>query len=305
MKKQLLLISSAALLASSCSNELLEESPSNATPSKGITFSVVEDEATRGMVTNEFKSFFFAEQDRVSIYADKVKKGLTTPATVSNYASAATYKATKSAGSPWLAGVDDANILTFDPSLYTATTTPSFFVVYPAAATVNYTGGKFEITPAATLATQGTTGSTMNFDSRLLYQYIEQKPANSWNSVGESMNVQLNLKSPLSMLYFNVNDIANYSEFGNLTSITLDATGAYWMNGTTVNSVAASPLSYAADGKFVAKKDNTIEYVKGASAEGTTITLSVGAAITNNTKVIDRSRTYTDHISYMQILNAS
>lgn len=285
MKKQLLLISSAALLASSCSNELLEESPSNATPSKGITFSVVEDEATRGMVTNEFKSFFFAEQDRVSIYADKVKKGLTTPATVSNYASAATYKATKSAGSPWLAGVDDANILTFDPSLYTATTTPSFFVVYPAAATVNYTGGKFEITPAATLATQGTTGSTMNFDSRLLYQYIEQKPANSWNSVGESMNVQLNLKSPLSMLYFNVNDIANYSEFGNLTSITLDATGAYWMNGTTVNSVAASPLSYAADGKFVAKKDNTIEYVKGASAEGTTITLSVGAAITNNTKV--------------------
>lgn len=285
MKKQLLLISSAALLASSCSNELLEESPSNATPSKGITFSVVEDEATRGMVTNEFKSFFFAEQDRVSIYADKVKKGLATPATVSNYASAATYKATKSAGSPWLAGVDDANILTFDPSLYTATTTPSFFVVYPAAATVNYTGGKFEITPAATLATQGTTGSTMNFDSRLLYQYIEQKPANSWNSVGESMNVQLNLKSPLSMLYFNVNDIANYSEFGNLTSITLDATGAYWMNGTTVNSVAASPLSYAADGKFVAKKDNTIEYVKGASAEGTTITLSVGAAITNNTKV--------------------
>ena len=285
MKKQLLLISSAALLASSCSNELLEESPSNATPSKGITFSVVEDEATRGMVTNEFKSFFFAEQDRVSIYADKVKKGLTTPATVSNYASAATYKATKSAGSPWLAGVDDANILTFDPSLYTATTTPSFFVVYPAAATVNYTGGKFEITPAATLATQGTTGSTMNFDSRLLYQYIEQKPANSWNSVGESMNVQLNLKSPLSMLYFNVNDIANYSEFGNLTSITLDATGAYWMNGTTVNSVAASPLSYAADGKFVAKKDNTIEYVKGASAEGTTITLSVGATITNNTKV--------------------
>ena len=30
---------------------------------------------------------------------------------------------------------------------------------------------------------------------------------------------------------------------------------------------------------------HTIEYVKGASAEGTTITLSVGAAITNNTKV--------------------
>lgn len=286
MKKQLLLISSAALLASSCSNELLEESPSNATPSKGITFSVVEDEATRGMVTNEFKSFFFAEQDRVSIYADKVKKGVASPTTVSNYADYATYKATKSAGSPWLAGVDDANILTFDPSLYTATTTPSFFVVYPAAATVNYTGGKFEITPAATtLAAQSTTGSTMNFDSRLLYQYIEQKPENSWNSVGESMNVKLNLKSPLSMLYFNVNDIANYSDFGNLNSITLDATGAYWMDGTTEKSVAASPLSYAADGKFVAKKDNTIEYVKGAAAEGTTITLTVGAAITNNTKV--------------------
>ena len=288
MKKQLLLISSAALLASSCSNELLEESPSSATPSKGITFSVVEDDATRGMVTNEFKSFFFAEQDSVNIYADKVKKGSTT---ISGYTSRAIYKATKSAGSPWLAGVDDSNILTFDPSLYTATTTPSFFVVYPTTATVSYASDKFTITPAATLATQTTTGSTMNFDSRLLYQYIEQKPENSWNSVGESMNVKLSLKSPLSMLYFNVNDIDNYSEFGNLTKITLDATGAYWMNGTTVNPVAASPLSYAlagastTGGTFVAKKDNTIEYVPGTEPEINKITLNVNAAITNNTKV--------------------
>lgn len=284
MKKQLLLISSVALLASSCSNELLEETSSNSTPSNGITFSVVEDDATRGMVTSDYKSFFFAETDRISIYADKVKKGGTA---VSNYGSAAVYKATKSAGSPWLAGVDDANTLSFDATLYTPTTTPSFFVVYPTTATVAYNTGnsKFTITPGATLATQSTTGSTMNFDSRLLYQYIEQKPANSWNSVGESMNVKLSLKSPLSMLYFNVNDIANYSEFGNLLSVTLDATGAYWMDGTTVKNEGASPLSYAADGTFVAKKDNTIEYVKGATTEINQIVLNVNAAITNSTKV--------------------
>ena len=284
MKKQLLLISSVALLASSCSNELLEETPSNSTPSNGITFSVVEDDATRGMVTNDYKSFFFAETDRISIYADKVKKGGTA---VSNYSSPAEYKATKSAGSPWLAGVDDANTLSFDATLYTATTTPSFFVVYPKTASVTYNTGtnKFTITPGATLAAQKTTASTMNFDSRLLYQYIEQKPANSWNSVGESMNIHLSLKSPLSMLYFNVNDIANYSEFGELKSVTLDATGAYWMDGTTVNNVTASPLSYGTDGTFVAKKDNTIEYVKGSAAEGFQIVLDVNAAITNSTKV--------------------
>lgn len=270
-----------AVLASSCSNELLEEAPSsNAGISNGITFSVVEDEATRGMVNSNWSSFFFAEQDKVGIYADQVMQGTTA---VNGYTNKYIYKATKSAGAPWLAGVDDNNVLTYKSS-YANNVTPSFFVVYPQDATVTYASDKFTITPAATLATQTTDGTRMNFNSRILYQYIAQKPANDWNSVGESMNVKLALTSPLSMLYFTVNDIENYDAFGKLETIKLDATGAYWMDGTTKQSVAASPLSYASDDKFESNIKNEISLKKGQAPQPTSIILTVNANIKNGTK---------------------
>lgn len=279
MKKKIFFLSSVALLAASCTNEIIEEGPAQNVAVKGISFKMAEGDETRGMVTDEYKSFFYAESDRVGIYADKVTMG---GADVTNYGKMAEYKATKSTGNPLLTGVNDANTLSYKAS-YGKNESASFFITYPTTATVEYAEKKFKITDFNTLEDQAmTTDGTMNFNARLMFDYITgMKPEKSYHSVGETL--EMNLTSPLSMLYFSFQDIKSYPAFGELNTITLNATGAkYKKDGKDVEA-AASPLTFGTGAKVVVAADGTYT-VDNGTTPGTEIVLAVNKAIENNAK---------------------
>ena len=277
MKKKIFFLSSVALLAASCTNEIIEEGPAQNGAVKGISFKMAEGDETRGMVTDEYKSFFYAELDRVGIYADKVKKD---GGDVLNYGTKATYKATKSTGNPLLTGIADDEILSYWSS-YANNQSASFFIVYPEDAKVNYAADKFTITPSVNLAAQSmSTDGTMNFDSRLMFDYITgMKPQYSYNSVGETL--EMNLTSPLTMLYYSFQDVESY-EFGKLQTITLDATGASYVKGTKLPA-AASPLTFGTEASVVVNKNETYT-VNAGTAPGTQIVLNVNKNIKNDAK---------------------
>lgn len=279
MKKKIFFLSSVALLAASCTNEIIEEGPAQNGAVKGISFKMAEGDETRGMVTDEYKSFFYAELDRVGIYADKVTKGATP---VANYdkTAMAEYKATKSTGNPLLTGVNDDNILSYKES-YANNESASFFIAYPKESTVAYGSDKFTITPSVNLAAQSmSTDGTMNFDSRLMFDYITgMKPQYSYNSVGETL--EMNLTSPLTMLYYSFQDVESY-EFGKLQTITLDATGASYVKGTK-QTAAASPLTFGTGASVVVNKNETYT-VNAGTDPGTQIVLNVNKKIKNDAK---------------------
>lgn len=278
MKKKIFFLSSVALLAASCTNEIIEEGPAQNGAVKGISFKMAEGDETRGMVTEEYKSFFYAELDRVGIYADKVKKD---GGNVTNYVTMATYKATKSTGNPLLTGIADDEILSYWSS-YADNQSASFFIVYPTDATVTYDTDKFTITPSDDLAVQAMSGDgTMNFDSRLMFDYISgKKPAKSYHSVGETLEMQMG--SPLTMLYFSFQDVDDY-EFGNLQTITLKATSAFYEKGTTKTDVAASPLTFGTSASVVVNKDKSYTVDNGTNP-GSQIVLKVNKDIENGAK---------------------
>lgn len=283
MKKKIFFLSSVALLAASCTNEIIEESPAQNGAVKGISFKMAEGDETRGMVTDEYKSFFYAETDSVSIYADKVLKG---GAIVAGYdsKSKAAYKATKSTGNPLLTGVNNANVLSYKAS-YGKDESASFFITYPTTANVAYADKdkKFTITGFNTLEDQAmTTDSTMNFNARLMFDYITgMKPEKSYHSVGETL--EMNLTSPLSMLYFSFQDINSYSAFGKLNTITLNATGAKYTKDGKEVAAAASPLTFGTEAKVVVAADETYT-VDNGKTPGKEIVLTVNKAIGNGAK---------------------
>lgn len=277
MKKKIFFLSSVALLAASCTNEIIEEGPAQNGAVKGISFKMAEGDETRGMVTDEYKSFFYAELDRVGIYADKVTKDGND---VFNYATMATYKATKSTGNPLLTGIADDEILSYW-SNYASNQSASFFIVYPKDAAVTYASDKFTITPKDNLAVQEMSkDGTMNFDSRLMFDYITgKKPAKSYHSVGETLEMQMG--SPLTMLYFSFQDVEDY-DFGKLQTITLNAIGAsYEKNGK--QSAAASPLTFGTDATVEVKKDKSYTVNNGTNP-GSQIVLNVNQTIENGSK---------------------
>lgn len=251
MKKSLLFLATAALFAS-CSDDLLE--PNNgfqASNEKGITFQVVDD-ATRGMIdpAASYDAFFFAEQDRVSIWSSKALKGWdyshdswTTPSTTWNDV-AAIYKATKSKGNPNFTSTDDANLLGFN-----GTTEAQFFVAYPigqtlSAATVNNVT-TFTVTPVMNLTAQSMSGY-MNMDARLMYDYAKGKkssitePKAANKSVGET--VALQFMSPLSTALFKCSDLATYGDvLGKLQSVTFSSDYSPLVPNSTVNNSFTVP----------------------------------------------------------------
>lgn len=229
MKKSFLFFASAALLAS-CSSDLFESDSYQASNHKGITFEVVENAATRGLteeVGGAFKSYFFAEQDRINIWSNNALIGLPGTSTAWN-SPAAVYKATSSTGNPRFTSIDDDNVLNFKAWNNSPSPVGKFFVAYPTGQIVENVAGKFKVTPNINLQEQ-TMDGYMNFNSRLMYDYAEaQKAKGSVKetniSVGE--RVEMQLKSPLSLAAFYIKDINDYrSQFGNLNQVMFTALG--------------------------------------------------------------------------------
>lgn len=230
MKKSFLFFASAALLAS-CSSDLFESDSYQASNHKGITFEVVENAATRGLTEEDggaFKSYFFAEQDRINIWSDNALIG-SAPGTSTAWTLApAVYKATSSTGNPRFTSIDDANVLNFKAWNNSPSPVGKFFVAYPTGQTVANVDGKFNVTPNINLQEQ-TMDGYMNFDSRLMYDYATAQKANGSVketniSVGE--RVEMQLKSPLSLAAFYIKDINDYrSQFGKLNQVMFTALG--------------------------------------------------------------------------------
>lgn len=229
MKKSFLFFASAALLAS-CSSDLFESDSYQASNHKGITFEVVENAATRGLteeVGGAFKSYFFAEQDRINIWSDNALIGLPGTSTAWN-SPAAVYKATSSTGNPRFTSIDDDNVLNFKAWNNSPSPVGKFFVAYPTGQIVENVAGKFKVTPNINLQEQ-TMDGYMNFNSRLMYDYAEAQKANGSVketniSVGE--RVEMQLKSPLSLAAFYIKDINDYrSQFGKLNQVMFTALG--------------------------------------------------------------------------------
>ena len=111
--KKLIYCACAALLTVACTEEDLIQQTVE-TGSRGITFEAIEavDDATRGAFEVEGTNghfFWYAEQDRMSVYADNVDgtNGVVS-AWTSPFSSPAVYKATKSERQGQFTAVDDA-----------------------------------------------------------------------------------------------------------------------------------------------------------------------------------------------------
>ena len=256
MKKSLLFLSAVALMAS-CTNDLMEES-APAVANGGVTFEI-ENAETRGMVDG-LSSFFFAEQDRINIWVDNASVN---GAASTAYGKMATYKATSSQGNPKMTAIDDGNMITLKPISTDPKVdyTGKFFVAYPLGQTMAYDADKktFTVTPVKDLTQQSMKSESYNnFDSRLLYQYVEGKKENFYESAGEKIN--LNLTSPLAMVRMSMQDIETYSkQFGNLKSVSLSG----------VNNAAA--LTYALTSTTCTVSADDVTTIGGKSYLKTTV----------------------------------
>lgn len=283
--KKLFILSSVALLAASCTNEIIEEGPVSKDELKGISFKMVENDETRGMVTNDYKSFFYAELDRVDVYGDNVMDNAVTPAEIEfkDPLTKVTYKATKSKGNPYLTGINDANTINYKKA-YAQDEYSNFFVVYPAGTTVKYTaadGGKFTVNALDITAQELSADGTMNFDKRLMYDFVANKrPEKAYNSVGETL--ALNLISPYTMLWYAFTDVESYNAFGKLQTITLKATSAEYVKNGEKKTTTSSPLA-STGGTFTIKKDKTVS--TSSLTNASTIILDVNQAVKNNQKL--------------------
>lgn len=231
MRKNLYWLSAIAVLAS-CSDDMIETaSVKRAENAQGIQFHVV-DPATRGKVDTDYSSFFFAEYDRVGIYADNVADWPCND--VTGFTKEYIYKATRSHGNPFLSGIDYSNVLEFYPVYIGSFPNPldkeaRFFITYPTGQAVAYDAAKkqFSVTPSSDLAQQYMNENYMNFNARLLYQYttfdqsqVEKAGDHYYTSTGEAIDVDLH--SPLYMLRFNIEDIEDYSSlFGDINQVVL------------------------------------------------------------------------------------
>lgn len=271
MKKFLYLAAATAVLAS-CSNELDVMENNVAKVEKGIVFSL-DDQSTRGQYNyiagQGAGADWYAELDRVNIYALNVTKGypVSTPV-LTDFSSCAVYKATQSGAAPVFTAVNDANILLWDDTK--EADKKEFFAVYPTTATAAYTpaaGGApayFTVaTPVATTTQKIKSPSVGAFDYKLMADYtFVENPEKSYDGVGQTAKLQF--ISPLSCIRTSLKDANKYTQstlgglmpsvFGKLKGIKVATSNAKWVSNSTPAPVESN-ISYAtADFKYV---DNT------------------------------------------------
>lgn len=234
MKKVLFYASVFALAMTSCSENELDYQ-SQKLDSRGINFSAVVEQGaptTRGEftyddATNLYHYFWYAEQDRIDIYSDNVTKGFSAPTDISTWdaTKAAAYKATKSESNGQFTATEDGNILNFKDDKET-----KFMAVYPNGLPTTNAANVFTVTVGGLdLATQTQDNLTgAGVDKMIpMYSYSTAKKSNSYDAVGEK--VQLSFNRLTSAVAFRTN--AYDEDFGPLQKVTLTAKGTTKENG--------------------------------------------------------------------------
>lgn len=304
--------------AASCSNDELA-SISQEESAKGITFTVVDDAATRGelgeMTNGKFPYFWYAETDRINIWSVKTKMGTSTTGKdawsdwAADWTGQAVYKATQSKANGVFTAIDDANTLNFaskieagDDEAAVKSKTATFIATYPSEMTIsgvetNATDDSVESITLANLPALTTQTVDENIGQIAMYSHTTGKKENSYDAVGEKIN--LKFIRPFTAALFKTKGInAEYSTiFGKLTSIELEMKG-YEDEKDNSKDIAASYLNYGTkasykitdieknEGEFIVngktEGDNDFDWTGDSNDPATSITLNVNKEWNDN-----------------------
>lgn len=261
MKKTLFGTALMALIAGCAESEL--DSLSVTEQERGISF-VADEPDTRIQwdYTGSYVPFWYAEKDRIGIFATNVKKGQFDMMTWVNENGAswsnlsgdngmgsvggkkanATYKATQSQRSGAFTAVSDKDLLHFVEGRQA-----HFLAVYPSTVNAEWKDGKIVLSALPALATQTQTTVKGHNEKILQYSLSVASKTNSYDAVGEKVN--LSFKRPLSALVFSAANINEYTQggsnsiFGNLKKIKVEAKGYTEQDNPSAN-IEPSKLTY-------------------------------------------------------------
>ena len=264
--KRILFCAGILALAASCTQDDFEStSAAGEAQLKGISFetTLAEAPSTRGEYvynedTKQHNFFWYAESDRINIWSTNTtpdgKGSLSGVWDTSKYT---TYKATQSASVGKFTGVDDNNIIDFqyDADYFNDSKIKEevkqqnegkFFAVYPEAAKVtSIQDGQFLIGSLPQLEGQASQtdekGSAIT-QNLMMYSYTTARPVNSYDAVGEKINLSFN--RPFTAMIFRTNGVDEYTDyFGKLTRIKF-AMGGYDKDNDGSYEIAPSIINY-------------------------------------------------------------
>lgn len=299
MKKVLFASALLVLVASCAENEL--DSLSVDKQNNGISF-VAEQAPTTRMQWDETETsyvpFWYAEQDRIGIFAVNVKKGAFGAATdltgrmlpnwtglpTSEESADAVYKATRSQQTGAFTAEADASLLHFVDNK-----DARFLAVYPKTIKAKYDAGKIELSnlPATNEQTQTT---TKGYNEAIpMYSLSIASKENSYDAVGEKINLKFH--RPLSAVVLKTANADKYTEldtdgksiFGKLKKVTITAKG-YTDEDVPANSIDASILAY--DNSDATISVDTLNYAATLTA-GTSPTSEVELSIATGAAGLD------------------
>lgn len=261
MKKVLFASALVALAASCTENELDSISAPNG-KGEGISFEVEQAPTTRMQwdeTETSYVPFWYAEQDRIGIFAVNVGQGafdaitpwlksnghnwqgIGTPAAVAP----SLYKATQSQQAGAFTAVSDADLLHFNGDK-----DARFLAVYPgdkvAGVQAEYKDGTIVLSNLPALATQEQTTTKGNNKATLMYSMSIASKENSYDAVGEKVNLKFH--RPLSALVLSTENVDEYTKvvngssiFGKLKTIDVTAKGYLEEDGTATTDPKKGP----------------------------------------------------------------
>lgn len=263
MKKALFLSMCCAALTTACTNdELAFEQPKN--DAKGIIFNTTIEGCmtadTRGEleyesgVKNPYSFKWYAEQDRINIYADNVAGSTENSNSVGVVAdwntpgNPAVYKATQSAKTGWFTAKSDENWIKFagENEANIVASYPESTIVTKAE--TDATTGN--VTSIALSVTGDNGAQTLNYNQVVapMYSISTGKRDKDYESVGEKANISFKRAFPV-LRFTSAADNNDYNEvLGKLTSIKIEMKGAAAdADGFTLapSNIAAASATYS------------------------------------------------------------
>lgn len=304
--KKVLLFASAVALMTSCAKTDLAPTDGPELP-KGISFqaSIDQDEATKAewiRGEKEFTMFWYAEQDRISLFSKNTKTGNGNTTDFWAADKVVGYKATKSMGDAWFTSVSDDDVLDFTADVSNKKVKASFQAVWPIVHTTANTAdaSAFQLAGSSAAAavyvklpiikdqvqateTGGKGATASSVVNRTFMYATAEAERGEFESVGEK--ISLKFKRPLPIKVFNTVGYDQYSkDFGKIKSVKLEMLGEPKSDGT-FDATKAAVIDYGSDawfnlvtGKVVANDGTTDIDPATATDAAKTITLKFGDA---------------------------
>lgn len=305
MKKTLLFLGTAALMAS-CTQEELIPNESAQNVAKGIVFEAAGESATRGELDKsedgKYRFIWYAEQDRINVYASNV---IATAGNVDDHGLAkenfeavtdlhpAKYKATKSGAQGLFTAASDAEWIAFknDAKIQTiATYYLDINNVKAEAGIETINGTNYPVTKKINQIDlhsliPAVQESPLNYVKAPMLSVTEGRREKNYHSVGEKMNLDFYRIYPIvAFSGVSGNDAFN-NDLGALQSVTLESKG--FVKPTDDHVIPSNLGSMAGASYCTVKYDNTgetHEFTQTGTPE-TSVTVNVNETWTSDKRV--------------------